>query len=232
LSCSGLGEGGTQASRRRTCAICATLIHPSKGPAHKGQEGKKFQSEVIEIVPKPKPEGDNWHPGNAPSQVVKWAVESLAKAGTLSIIGVYPEAMQTFPLGNFMEKNMTMRAGNCNHRKYIPKLVDLVRMGQVNPAEVLTQTEPIISAIEAYKLFDRRTTSTPTASIALSTPMPLVRSRIVSIGSSELKSMASAPCSVAICKRPAIVSTAKIRPAPINLQLAIANCPTGPQASL
>jgi threonine dehydrogenase-like Zn-dependent dehydrogenase len=29
-------------------------------------------------------------------------------------------------------------------------------MGQVNPAEVLTQTEPIISAIEAYKLFDRR----------------------------------------------------------------------------
>ncbi len=107
-------------------------------------------------MPKPKADGNNWHPGDAPSQVLKWAVESLAKAGTLSVIGVYPEAMQTFPVGNFMEKNLTMRAEICNHRKYVPKLVDLVRMGQVNPAEVLTQAEPITSAIEAYKLFDRR----------------------------------------------------------------------------
>jgi threonine dehydrogenase-like Zn-dependent dehydrogenase len=137
-------------------AVGVDAVHPSKGPAHKPEEQKEFQSEVKEIVPKPKSDGDNWHPGDAPSQVLKWAVESLAKAGTLSIIGVYPEAMQTFPVGNFMEKNLTMRAGNCNHRKYVSKLVDLVRMGQINPADVLTQAEPITSAVEAYKLFDRR----------------------------------------------------------------------------
>ncbi|HXO60717.1 MAG TPA: zinc-binding dehydrogenase [Candidatus Acidoferrales bacterium] len=137
-------------------AVGVDAVHPSKGPAHKAAQDKEFQTEVKEIVSKSKPDGDNWHPGDAPSQVVKWAVESLAKVGTLSVIGVYPEAMQTFPLGNFMEKNLTLRAGNCNHRKYVPKLVDLARMGQVNPAEVLTQAEPITSAIEAYKLFDRR----------------------------------------------------------------------------
>jgi threonine dehydrogenase-like Zn-dependent dehydrogenase len=137
-------------------AVGVDAVHPSKGPAHKAAQDKEFQTEVKAIVSKSKPDGDNWHPGDAPSQVVKWAVESLAKVGTLSVIGVYPDAMQTFPLGNFMEKNLTLRAGNCNHRKYVPKLVDLVRMGQVNPAEVLTQAEPITSAIEAYKLFDRR----------------------------------------------------------------------------
>jgi threonine dehydrogenase-like Zn-dependent dehydrogenase len=137
-------------------AVGVDAVHPSKGPAHKAAQDKEFQIEVKEIVSKSKPDGDNWHPDDAPSQVVKWAVESLAKVGTLSVIGVYPEAMQTLPLGNFMEKNLTLRAGNCNHRKYVPKLVDLVRMGQVNPAEVLTQAEPITSAIEAYKLFDRR----------------------------------------------------------------------------
>jgi threonine dehydrogenase-like Zn-dependent dehydrogenase len=46
--------------------------------------------------------------------------------------------------------------GNCNHRKYIPKLVDLVRSGTVDPTEILTQKEPLTSAIGAYKAFDER----------------------------------------------------------------------------
>ena len=35
-------------------------------------------------------------------------------------------------------------------------LVDLVRSGMVDPAEILTQTAPLASAIDAYKAFDRR----------------------------------------------------------------------------
>ncbi|HEY8266879.1 MAG TPA: alcohol dehydrogenase catalytic domain-containing protein [Steroidobacteraceae bacterium] len=41
-------------------------------------------------------------------------------------------------------------------RKYVPELVDLVESGVVDPAEILTQTEPLADAIEAYKAFDRR----------------------------------------------------------------------------
>jgi threonine dehydrogenase-like Zn-dependent dehydrogenase len=63
----------------------------------------------------------------------------------------------TFPIGKAMEKNLTIKMGNCNHRKYIPSLLELVRNGTVNPAEVLTQVEPMSDVIEAYKLFDRRT---------------------------------------------------------------------------
>ena len=55
-----------------------------------------------------------------------------------------------------MEKNLTVKMGNCNHRKYIPHLLNLVRNGTVDPAEVLTQAEPLASAIDAYKEFDRR----------------------------------------------------------------------------
>ena len=28
-----------------------------------------------------------------------------------------------------MNKNLTLKMGNCNHRKYIPQLVELVRTG-------------------------------------------------------------------------------------------------------
>lgn len=104
-----------------------------------------------------KPSDGNWHAGDAPSQVLEWAIESLAKAGTLSIIGVYSEMTNTFPIGKAMEKNLTIKMGNCNHRKYIPTLLELVRNGTAKPAEVLTQVEPMSDVIEAYKLFDRRT---------------------------------------------------------------------------
>ena len=38
-----------------------------------------------------------------------------------------------------MNKNLTINMGNCNHRKYIPRLVDLVRNGTIEPLEVLTE---------------------------------------------------------------------------------------------
>jgi len=49
-----------------------------------------------------------------------------------------------------------MNAGNCNHRRYIPDLVDIVRSRTAVPSEVLTQLEPISDAIEAYKTFDQK----------------------------------------------------------------------------
>jgi threonine dehydrogenase-like Zn-dependent dehydrogenase len=85
-----------------------------------------------------------------------WAVDALAKAGTLSIIGVYPQAVHSFPIGKAMNKNLTINMGNCNHRKYIPTLIDMVRSGEVDPVGILTQHEALGSAIDAYKAFDER----------------------------------------------------------------------------
>jgi len=101
-------------------------------------------------------QGDNWHPGDAPSQALSWAVESVAKAGTMSIIGVYPETAESFPIGTAMEKNLTLKMGNCNHRKYIPMLLDKVVSGVLDPEKVLTNIEPMTNVIDAYKAFDTR----------------------------------------------------------------------------
>src|SRR5436190_1479341 len=97
-----------------------------------------------------------WRRGEAPSQVLDWAVEALCKAGTLSIIGVYGETSRVFPIGDAMGKNLTIKMGNCNHMRYIPFLAQLVKSGVVDPEKVLTQSEPLLDAIEAYKQFDLR----------------------------------------------------------------------------
>jgi threonine dehydrogenase-like Zn-dependent dehydrogenase len=50
---------------------------------------------------------------------------------------------------------LTLKAGNCNHRRCMPKMIELVRSGVIRPEEFLTQIEPITSAVEAYRAFDR-----------------------------------------------------------------------------
>ncbi|WP_083590091.1 zinc-dependent alcohol dehydrogenase [Aurantimonas sp. 22II-16-19i] len=92
--------------------------------------------------------------GDAPSLSLEWAVESLAKAGTLSIIGVYPQSDQFFPIGAAMNKNITMRMGNANHKKYVQQLVELTRKGGLKPEHILTETEPMRDVIKAYETFD------------------------------------------------------------------------------
>ena len=76
-----------------------------------------------------------------------WAVEPLAKAGTLSIVGVYPDAAQTFPVGTAMIKNLTIRMGNCHHRKYIPRLIELVQSGADDPSKILTHIAPLMNLL-------------------------------------------------------------------------------------
>jgi threonine dehydrogenase-like Zn-dependent dehydrogenase len=139
-------------------AVGVDANRPTHGPAARQARKQEalFQQELEQVAPKTNPQGHNWHPGDAPSQALDWAVHALAKAGTLAIIGVYPGSARFFPIGEAMEKNLTMQMGNCPHRKYIPMLINLVHAGVVDPAEVLTQVEPLASAIDAYKAFDER----------------------------------------------------------------------------
>jgi threonine dehydrogenase-like Zn-dependent dehydrogenase len=143
------------------CAIDAVGVDaqcPHHGPAaaQAAEKKEQFQQEVEKIAPVQHPDGANWVPGDAPSQAQQWAVQALAKAGTLSIIGVYPPADNSFPIGAAMNKNLTIRMGNCNHRKYVPDLVELVRTGAIDPTAIITQREGMDSVIDAYKEFDLR----------------------------------------------------------------------------
>ncbi|MET9230248.1 zinc-dependent alcohol dehydrogenase [Lentzea sp. NPDC003310] len=99
---------------------------------------------------------EQWKPGDGPRQALDWAVELVAKAGTIGVIGVYPPGFDEFPIGQAMNKNLTLRMGNCNHRRYVPRLLDLVLTGVVDPLRFITKHEEPTAAIDAYKSFDLR----------------------------------------------------------------------------
>ena len=149
---------GGRGVERAIDAVGVDAVHAEHGPA--AAEAKplesQFKEQVKQVAPKTNTDHDNWVPGDAPTQALLWEVEAVAKAGTLSIIGVYPPTLQNFPIGRAMNKNLVIKMGNCNHRRYIPMLVNLVSSGVIDPTKILTQREPITSVIEAYKAFDLR----------------------------------------------------------------------------
>jgi len=130
---------------------------PERGPARAAARKKqeKYEEEISQTNPKPQ-RNEGWLPGNAPSLALEWEVESLAKAGTLSIVGVYPENADFFPIGMAMNKNIRINMGNCPHRRYIPRLLNLIESKMVKPEQVLTQKEPFDSIISAYRSFNAR----------------------------------------------------------------------------
>ncbi len=150
--------GGIGVDRVIDCVgIDANRPHSGPGSRKGILKSPRFRTDRMKTtMGRENPTDGNWHAGDAPSQALEWAVESAAKAGAVSIIGVYSEAMNTFPIGQAMEKNLTIKMGNCNHRKYIPKLLELVHAGVIDTTDVLSQVEPMTDVIEAYKLFDRR----------------------------------------------------------------------------
>jgi threonine dehydrogenase-like Zn-dependent dehydrogenase len=139
-------------------AVGVDAQRPSSGPAAEAlaQQAEQFEQERAQAAPDASPSGAQWVPGNAPSLAVRWAVEAVAKAGSIGVIGVYPPGFDRFPLGEAMNRNLTIKMGNCNHRRYVPRLLSLVASGAVDPLAFITQHEAPANAIEAYETFDRR----------------------------------------------------------------------------
>jgi threonine dehydrogenase-like Zn-dependent dehydrogenase len=139
-------------------AVGVDAEHARSGPAAEAatEQVSQFQQERQQIAPDARSEGDQWVAGNAPSQALQWAVDAAAKAGTIGIIGVYPPSAQSFPIGAAMNKNLTINAGNCNHRRYLPELIDVVATGQMSLSPNLSHAMAFDEVIGAYEAFDRR----------------------------------------------------------------------------
>jgi threonine dehydrogenase-like Zn-dependent dehydrogenase len=137
--------------------VDAEHVHAGPGADRTETPDEEFAQEIAQTAPEHKEDGPfSLGDAAAPSMALRWAVRSVAKAGTIGIIGVYPPTVQAFPIGEAMNKNLAILAGNCNHRRYIPELLQLVSGGAVEPDQVLTKRGEMVSAIEAYEAFDKR----------------------------------------------------------------------------
>jgi threonine dehydrogenase-like Zn-dependent dehydrogenase len=85
-----------------------------------------------------------------------WAVDTVRRGGTVSIVGVYGPPANLFPLGQAMNKNLTLRLGQCNVRRYMPHLLELIRSGVIDAKAIISHRLPLEEAPEAYRMFAQK----------------------------------------------------------------------------
>ncbi|MCW5851983.1 MAG: glutathione-dependent formaldehyde dehydrogenase [Anaerolineae bacterium] len=81
---------------------------------------------------------------------VFWACR---KGGTVSIPGVYGGFVDKLPMGAAMNKGLTIRTGQTHVHRYIPKLVQHVERGEIDPSVIVTHVLPLDQAPHGYQIF-------------------------------------------------------------------------------
>ena len=76
--------------------------------------------------------------------------------GIVSVMGVFGGAMDKFPAGAFMNKGLQLRTGQCHVHKYLPKLYDHVKNGDIDPTFVVTHRLPLDEVSNAYETFKHK----------------------------------------------------------------------------
>ena len=84
------------------------------------------------------------------------AILACRPGGIVSVIGVYGGLMDKFPTGAFMNKGLTLKAGQCHVQKYLPKLYDHIVAGHIDPAFVVTHRLPLGEAPNGYETFKHK----------------------------------------------------------------------------
>jgi threonine dehydrogenase-like Zn-dependent dehydrogenase len=84
------------------------------------------------------------------------AILACRPAGIVSIIGVYGGLMDKFPTGALMNKGLTLKTGQCHVQRYMPKLYDHIRNGDIDPSFVVTHRLPLSEAPNGYETFKHK----------------------------------------------------------------------------
>jgi len=88
--------------------------------------------------------------------VLRQAIHCCRKGGTLSIPGVYGGLGDKIPLGALMNKGLTIKTGQTHVHRYVPKLLDHIRNGDIDPSFVVTHRMPLSKAPQAYEMFQEK----------------------------------------------------------------------------
>lgn len=85
------------------------------------------------------------------------AIDAVRRGGTVSIIGVYGGAADPMPLLTLFDKQIQLRMGQANVKRWVPSILPL--LGDDDPLGVdsfATHTLPLAEAPHAYDIFQRK----------------------------------------------------------------------------
>lgn len=84
---------------------------------------------------------------------LRWAIQSCAKGGTVSMAGVYGGLVNELPLGAAFAKGLRFRMGQTHTHRYLEPLLARIEQGEIDPSFVITHRARLEDAPDLYKTF-------------------------------------------------------------------------------
>jgi len=84
------------------------------------------------------------------------AVMAVRNGGIVSVIGVYGGFIDKFPMASFMNRGLTMRAGQCHVHRYMKPLLERIQKGEIDPTFVISHRMGLEEAAHGYDIFNHK----------------------------------------------------------------------------
>lgn len=87
---------------------------------------------------------------------LQWAINGVKKGGIVSIVGVYGPTGNLVPIGNVVNKGITIRANQASVPRLLPRLIKHVQDGILSPKDIITHRFPLEEVADAYRIFSSK----------------------------------------------------------------------------
>ena len=87
---------------------------------------------------------------------LNWAIDSVRKGGTISVMGAYGPVFSMVKFGDAMNKGLTLRMNQCPVKRQWPRLFEHIKNGHLKPSEIVTHRFPLEEIAEGYHTFSAK----------------------------------------------------------------------------
>ena len=87
---------------------------------------------------------------------LRQAIRECKNGGIVSVSGVYGGFIDKFPMGDIVNRSLTIRSGQCQVHHYLQPLMDHIELGEIDPSFVITHRLPLSEAAKGFELFHKK----------------------------------------------------------------------------
>ncbi|WP_183472381.1 zinc-dependent alcohol dehydrogenase [Mycolicibacterium iranicum] len=87
---------------------------------------------------------------------LNWAIDSVRKGGTVSVMGAYGPMFSAVKFGDAMNKGLTINANQCPVKRQWPRLLSHIQQGYLTPSDIVTHHIPLEEIAEGYHMFSAK----------------------------------------------------------------------------
>ncbi|WP_342024767.1 zinc-dependent alcohol dehydrogenase [Arthrobacter citreus] len=87
---------------------------------------------------------------------LNWAIDSVRKAGTVSVVGAYGPIFSAVKFGDALNKGLTLQMNQCPVKRQWPRLFEHIRNGYLRPSDIVTHRIPLEHIAEGYHMFSAK----------------------------------------------------------------------------